>query len=42
MATATQLIEQAKKWIGRKEANGTHKPIIDVYNAHKPLPGVIR
>ena len=37
MATATQLIEQAKKWIGKKGKDGTHKTIIDVYNAHKPL-----
>ena len=24
-------------WVGRKEANGTHKEIIDIYNAHRPL-----
>lgn len=24
-------------WIGCKESNGTHKKIIDIYNAHKPL-----
>ena len=34
---ANQVIKQAQAWIGRKEANGTHKAIIDVYNAHKPL-----
>lgn len=36
---ASKVIEQAKKWIGKKEADGTHKAIVDIYNAHKPLPG---
>lgn len=31
------IIKQAKAWIGYKESDGTHKRIIDVYNAHKPL-----
>ncbi len=35
--TAKKVIEQAKAWIGKKEADGTHKAIVDVYNAHKPL-----
>lgn len=35
--TRENIINQAKAWIGCKESNGTHKPIIDVYNAHKPL-----
>ena len=34
---ASKVVNQAKAWIGRKESNGTHKEIIDVYNAHKPL-----
>jgi hypothetical protein len=34
---ANQVIKQAQAWIGRKEADGTHKAIIDVYNAHRPL-----
>ena len=34
---ASKVIEQAKTWIGRNETAGTHKAIIDVYNAHKPL-----
>lgn len=37
--TATKIVEQAKAWIGKKESNGTHKAIIDVYNSQKPLPG---
>ena len=36
--TANKVLEQAKSWIGKKEANGTHKEIIDVYNAQKKLP----
>lgn len=34
---ASKVVEQAKAWLGRNEAAGTHKAIIDVYNAHKPL-----
>lgn len=34
---ASKLLEQAKAWLGCKESNGTHKPIIDLYNSHKPL-----
>lgn len=35
--TSSALINIAKGWLGCKESNGTHKKIIDVYNAHKPL-----
>lgn len=35
---ANEVVKQAQAWIGKKESNGTHKAIIDVYNAHKPLP----
>lgn len=31
------ILELAKSWIGRKESDGTHKMIIDIYNSHKPL-----
>lgn len=34
---ASNVVEQAKAWLGCKESNGTHKQIIDVYNSHKPL-----
>ena len=37
MATREQIVKQAQEWIGRKESNNTHKYIIDVYNAYKPL-----
>jgi hypothetical protein len=32
------VIEQAKKWIGKNESDGSHKEIIDIYNRRKPLP----
>ena len=35
--TRESLIAQAKAWIGCKESDGSHKKIIDTYNAHKPL-----
>ena len=31
------IVKQAAAWIGKRESNGSHKAIIDVYNAHKPL-----
>lgn len=33
-----RVVQQARAWIGRKESDGSHKEIIDIYNAHKPLP----
>lgn len=32
-----KLVDQAKSWIGYKESDGSHRKIIDIYNAHKPL-----
>lgn len=37
MATATQIVAQAKTWLGCKESNGSHRKIVDVYNGHTPL-----
>lgn len=34
---ASEIVNLAKSWIGRKESNGTHKDIIDIYNHHFPL-----
>lgn len=34
---ASEVVKQAKLWLGKKESNGTHKEIIDIYNSHKPL-----
>lgn len=34
---ASRVVEQAKSWLGCNEADGSFKPIIDTYNAHKPL-----
>lgn len=34
---ASKVIEQARAWLGLNEYDGTHKEIIDIYNAHKPL-----
>lgn len=36
MATREQILKQAELWLGRKESNGSHKEIIDIYNAHIP------
>lgn len=33
-----KVVAQAKKWLGRKEADGSHKEIIDIYNQIRPLP----
>lgn len=34
---ASKVVEQAKAWLGKNEYDGTHRAIIDIYNAHKPL-----
>lgn len=31
------ILSQARTWLGYNEANGSHKQIIDIYNAHRPL-----
>jgi len=33
-----KAVSTAKAWYDCKESNGTHKPIIDLYNSVKPLP----
>lgn len=37
MAKSSELIKIAQSWIGKKESDGTHKDIIDIYNSHRPL-----
>ncbi len=34
---ANQVVKQAQAWIGKREGDGSHKSIIDIYNGHKPL-----
>ena len=34
---ASAVLNQARAWMGRNEADGTHKGIIDVYNGHTPI-----
>lgn len=36
--TREKIVKQAQAWLGYRESDGTHKKIIDVYNADKPLP----
>ena len=31
------LVEAAKSWLGANEADGSHHPIVDLYNSHTPL-----
>lgn len=35
--TAKDVLDLARKWLGRNESDGTHRMIIDVYNSKKPL-----
>ena len=32
------LIQSAESWVGCSEADGTHEPIIDLYNSQEVLP----
>ena len=34
---ASEIVKQAQAWVGRKESDGSHKLIIDIYNSHEPL-----
>ena len=34
----SKVVSTAKQYIGYKESDGTHRKIIDTYNAQKPLP----
>ena len=36
-ATANDILNIARSWLGYSEKNGKFKEILDVYNAHKPL-----
>lgn len=36
-ATANDVLNVARKWLGYSEKNGKFKEILNVYNAHKPL-----
>lgn len=36
------VVETAKSFLGRKEADGSHKEIIDIYNSIQPLPNGYR
>lgn len=31
------VVAKARSWIGKNEADGSHREIIDIYNSHKPL-----
>ncbi|MBR3842560.1 MAG: CHAP domain-containing protein [Christensenellaceae bacterium] len=37
MELRQKLVSTAKAYLGCTEADGTHRKIIDIYNAHKPL-----
>lgn len=32
-----KVVTAAQSWLGRKEADGSHREIIDLYNSHSPL-----
>ena len=35
--TRLQVIETAENWLGANEADGSHHPIVDLYNSHEPV-----
>ena len=37
MELRQSVINIARGWLGRKESDGSHRAIIDLYNSHKPL-----
>lgn len=36
MTTAKEIVNLAKAWIGKNEADKSHRAIINIYNSHKP------
>ena len=36
--TRNEILRQVQAWVGRKESDGSHKQIIDLYNTIDPLP----
>ena len=36
MKTRSAIVNLAKSWVGKNEADGSFKSIIDIYNSHKP------
>ncbi len=36
-AARDRMVQTAKVWLGRKESDGSHQEIIDLYNSHTPL-----
>ena len=36
-ALRLQVVATAESWLGAKEEDGSHRPIIDLYNSHEPL-----
>lgn len=36
-AIRLQVVQTAEKWLGAKESDRSHVPILDVYNSHTPL-----
>jgi surface antigen len=34
---AKNVVAQALAWLGKNEADGSHREIIDIYNSHRPL-----
>ena len=32
-----KVVNTARGWLGRRESDGSHRAIIDLYNAHTPL-----
>lgn len=35
---ASKVVALAQSWVGKKESDGSHKAIIDIYNTYKPHP----
>lgn len=35
---AKNVVSQAQAWLGKNEADGSHKEIINIYNTQRPLP----
>ena len=36
MTTVSEILSVARSWVGKNEADGSYKEIVDIYNSHTP------
>lgn len=42
MRSRAKVVSLVNSWVGKKESDGSHKSIVDIYNSYSPLPRGIK